>query len=153
MPTRINAFKKRSRVECAGRFIFVLEVHVHVALLGKLRKTLGEGIKLQRGIATSPAQSVTGAVRRSMNLGRKEIVTLGDAKRGVMLPEDRVDLVAEPRFVPKLECDRGALTCRNAGTARKLLRRSASALKLGGSWKRRRPSLPSCLTGSSAAMN
>ena len=74
----------------------MLEVHKDVTLLGKRRKTLSECIKLHRRIATASAKSVTGAVRRSMNLGRKKIVALCHTKRGVALPLERVNFVAEP---------------------------------------------------------
>ena len=45
------AGEERDRVECAGGFVFVLEVDVDVALLGERGEALGERRKFQRGVA------------------------------------------------------------------------------------------------------
>src|SRR5438876_8383714 len=62
-----------------------------------------------------------------MNLGRQQIVTLGNAKRRVMLPKDRVDLLGEPRFVTELERDRRRIGC----SKRRKCKEAAESLGIG----------------------
>ena len=63
---RIGAFEERDGVERAGRFVFVLEVDVDVALCGERSEALGEGINLQCRIAAVAAQTVAGVSSRAV---------------------------------------------------------------------------------------
>jgi hypothetical protein len=68
-----------------------------------------------------------------MNLGRQQIVALGNAKRGVMLPKDRVDLLGEPRFVTELERDHGSIGCPKRRNSKEAAEPLGISLEVG--WK------------------
>src|SRR3981081_743040 len=97
----------------------MLEVHVKVTLFGESCKTLGKGIEFRRRIAAVPSQPVAGVSRSGMHLRGQQVIALRDAKRGVVLPKDRVDLVDEPRFVPELERDHGSIRCLERWSSKK----------------------------------
>src|SRR5258708_9443782 len=66
-----------------------------------------------------------------MHLRRQQVVALGDAKCGVMLPKDRVDLVGEPRFVPELERDHGSIRCSKRWSSKEAAEALSISLEVG----------------------
>src|SRR5258708_2486701 len=66
-----------------------------------------------------------------MHLRRQQVVALGDANCGVMLPKDRVDLVGEPRFVPELERDHGSIRCSKRWTVKEAAETFGISLEVG----------------------
>ena len=61
-------------------------------------------------------------MRRGVDLGRGEVVALGDAERGVVLAQDGVDLFGEPGLVAELEGDGGACRVSKRESSEEVLR-------------------------------
>lgn len=81
----------------------MLEVDVDIALRGQRGKTRSEGGDLVRRVGSGAAKAKAGEGLRGVDLGRGEIVAIGDTESGVVGTENGADLVAEPGFVAELE--------------------------------------------------
>ena len=71
-------------------------------------KVLGKRADLTGFVAAVAAQAEAGVGSGGVYLGRLEVVRGGDAEGRVMLPEDGVGFLREPRFVAELEGDAGS---------------------------------------------
>ncbi len=110
MRARLHA-EKISRVESAGRVVFVLEKNEDLAVTRQRYEALRQCIELCFGVAAGPPQPIA-AMWRRLHVGRGELIALGHAQSCVVLAQHAVDFLCEPALVPELKrklnvCDAG----------------------------------------------